>query len=169
MAGCVRACGFQWFASHHPRVLVALQVCDLTAWVEHHPGGYLALVNMAGKDATDNFTVYHPAYVWEKKLPYLVIGRLSPEEAKVTPFVKEFRDMNQYLLEKGACGLQVAACAALPAVACSCRLLAASCCRRPVRDRHAVLRWARRHDCRSVWRVSVPDTGVRGALRVAPP
>lgn len=49
------------FAHHHCYctcvLLYLLQVCDLTSWVENHPGGYLALVNMAGKDATDNFTV----------------------------------------------------------------------------------------------------------------
>jgi cytochrome b involved in lipid metabolism len=79
-----------------------VQVCDLTAWVENHPGGYLALVNIAGKDATDNFTVYHPAYVWERKLPYMVIGELPEHEKQPSAFVKEYRAINQQLLENSA-------------------------------------------------------------------
>jgi delta8-fatty-acid desaturase len=44
-------------------------VYDVTSWADHHPGGYLPLVNMAGMDATDNFLAYHPASVYTAKLP----------------------------------------------------------------------------------------------------
>ncbi len=75
-----------------------VQVYDVTSWVENHPGGFLPLVNMAGKDATDNFTGYHPAYVYEK-LPYFMVARLADADAVTTPFVQEYRALRTRFLE----------------------------------------------------------------------
>lgn len=36
---------------------------DLTAWAEAHPGGPLVLERSAGKDMSEAFHAYHPAYV----------------------------------------------------------------------------------------------------------
>jgi hypothetical protein len=59
-----------------------LQVYNISPWVEHHPGGYLPLVNLAGRDATDNFLAYHPASVWTRRLPYFCVGQLPPQEVR---------------------------------------------------------------------------------------
>ncbi len=52
------------------------QVLDLTKWVDLHPGGRLALINMAGIDATDEMTVMHPKYVTETMVKKFVIGKV---------------------------------------------------------------------------------------------
>lgn len=36
---------------------------NLTAWAESHPGGPLVLERSAGKDMSEAFHAYHPAYV----------------------------------------------------------------------------------------------------------
>lgn len=74
---------------------------DISKWIDNHPGGYLPLVNVAGRDATDNFAAYHPVFVWEKKLPYFLIGELPEAEAKATPFQRAYRSVQQQLLEAG--------------------------------------------------------------------
>lgn len=41
------------------------KVYDVSDWVNHHPGGDLPLVNLAGEDATDAFVAYHPGAAWQ--------------------------------------------------------------------------------------------------------
>ena len=72
----------------------------MTKWVDSHPGGHLSLLNVAGRDGTDNFLAYHPASVWAEKLPYFLIGRLSADEAKPSAFVQEFRDLRMRFLRE---------------------------------------------------------------------
>merc|ERR1711998_164137 len=69
---------------------------DVTKYVEHHPGGWLPISNLAGKDVTDAFANYHPASVYEKLLPSFYIGDVS--DYKVSEFVKEHREVRQELL-----------------------------------------------------------------------
>merc|ERR1712007_111780 len=47
-----------------------------------HPGGELAIMTFAGKDATKEFDMIHPAGVVEKYAPYAVIGKLRSEGAE---------------------------------------------------------------------------------------
>lgn len=70
---------------------------DVTAYVEAHPGGWLPIANLAGKDVTDAFANYHPARVYRRLLPRFYIGEVADYE--VSDFVKEHRALRQQLLE----------------------------------------------------------------------
>ncbi|KAL3572069.1 hypothetical protein D5086_025973 [Populus alba] len=41
------------------------KVYDVSKWANEHPGGDVALMNMAGLDATDAFIAYHPGTAWK--------------------------------------------------------------------------------------------------------
>ncbi|KAJ6972427.1 delta8-sphingolipid desaturase [Populus alba x Populus x berolinensis] len=41
------------------------KVYDVSEWANEHPGGDVALMNMAGLDATDAFIAYHPGTAWK--------------------------------------------------------------------------------------------------------
>ncbi|KAK4274575.1 hypothetical protein QN277_017774 [Acacia crassicarpa] len=41
------------------------KVYDVSDWANHHPGGELPLLNLAGQDVTDAFVAYHPATAWK--------------------------------------------------------------------------------------------------------
>ena len=71
---------------------------DVTAYVEAHPGGWLPIANLAGKDVTDAFANYHPARVYEQLLPRYYIGEVCDYE--VSDFVREHRALRQQLLER---------------------------------------------------------------------
>ena len=71
---------------------------DVTAYVDVHPGGWLPIVNLAGKDVTDAFANYHPARVYRMLLPQFYIGEVADYE--VSDFVKEHRALRQQLLER---------------------------------------------------------------------
>jgi len=45
-------------------IIVEGRAYDVTKYVEHHPGGWLPIANLAGKDVTDAFANYHPASVF---------------------------------------------------------------------------------------------------------
>lgn len=72
---------------------------DVTAYIDRHPGGWLPIVNMAGKDCTDAFANYHPANVYKNLLPSYYIGDI--EDYKLSDFVKEHRAIRQQLLREG--------------------------------------------------------------------
>lgn len=74
-------------------------VYDITQFVEKHPGGWLPISNLAGKDVTDAFANYHPAAVYEKLLPSYLIGEVA--DYRIPAFVKEHRDIRQELLRRG--------------------------------------------------------------------
>ena len=85
-------------------VIVHDKVYDLTAFSRIHPGGLLPLLNLAGRDATDAFTEYHPASVWTKQLPRYLKAQLHPDDAAllVDDFIRDHRKLRQQLLEQGA-------------------------------------------------------------------
>merc|ERR1711871_394880 len=91
-------------AKHNSRqdawICVEGHAYDVTKYVEHHPGGWLPIANLAGKDVTDAFANYHPASVYEKLLPSYYVGRIV--DYKVSDFVKEHREVRQRLLREGA-------------------------------------------------------------------
>jgi len=72
---------------------------DITKYVEFHPGGWLPIANLAGRDVTDAFANYHPAAVYEKMLPNYYVGDIV--DYKVSQFVKEHRGLRQELLRRG--------------------------------------------------------------------
>jgi cytochrome b involved in lipid metabolism len=65
-------------AKHNARddlwVIVDGKAYDVTPYVEQHPGGWLPMVNMGGKDCTDAFANYHPARVYKQMLPHYFVG-----------------------------------------------------------------------------------------------
>merc|ERR1719230_1869805 len=55
-------------------VVVAGQVLNVTNFLSQHPGGELAILTFAGKDATEEFNMIHPPDVIPKYAPYAIIG-----------------------------------------------------------------------------------------------
>merc|ERR1712187_298171 len=58
-------------------VVVSGQVLNVTKFLGEHPGGELAILTFAGKDATEEFNMIHPADVIGKYAPDAVIGKLE--------------------------------------------------------------------------------------------
>merc|ERR1712187_952337 len=56
---------------------VSGQVLDVTKFLGEHPGGELAILTFAGKDATEEFNMIHPPDVIGKYAPDAVIGNLG--------------------------------------------------------------------------------------------
>jgi len=59
-------------------VVVGEQVLDVTNFMADHPGGKMAIMTFAGKDATEMFEMVHEDDVIEKFAPECVIGTLKP-------------------------------------------------------------------------------------------
>lgn len=57
-------------------VVVNGQVLDVTKFLPEHPGGELAILTFAGRDASAEFNMIHPANVVEKYAPKSIIGKL---------------------------------------------------------------------------------------------
>jgi len=55
-------------------VVVAGQVLNVTDFLSQHPGGELAILTFAGKDATEEFNMIHPPDVIGKYAPDAIIG-----------------------------------------------------------------------------------------------
>ncbi|CAJ1407888.1 unnamed protein product [Effrenium voratum] len=58
-------------------VVVSGQVLDVTSFLSEHPGGELAILTFAGKDATEEFNMIHPPDVIGKYAPDSVIGMIG--------------------------------------------------------------------------------------------
>eukprot|EP00928_Gymnodinium_smaydae_P038637 TRINITY_DN2660_c0_g1_i3.p2 TRINITY_DN2660_c0_g1~~TRINITY_DN2660_c0_g1_i3.p2 ORF type:complete len:487 (+),score=145.61 TRINITY_DN2660_c0_g1_i3:216-1463(+) len=58
-------------------VVVDGQVLDVTSFLKDHPGGELAILTFAGKDATEEFNMIHPPDVIGKYAPDAVIGAIG--------------------------------------------------------------------------------------------
>merc|ERR1719313_2424503 len=52
-------------------------VLDVTKFLPDHPGGELAILTFAGKDATAEFDMIHPPDVVDKYAPDAVIGNVG--------------------------------------------------------------------------------------------
>merc|ERR1719413_350061 len=55
-------------------VAVNGQVLNVTGFLPNHPGGELAILTFAGKDATEEFNMIHPPDVIPKYAPDAIIG-----------------------------------------------------------------------------------------------
>jgi len=64
-------------------VVVNGQVLDVTKFLPDHPGGALAIVTFAGKDASEEFNMIHPPDVIGKYAPDAVIGPLVKEGEQI--------------------------------------------------------------------------------------
>merc|ERR1712178_369623 len=58
-------------------VVVAGQVLNVSNFLSQHPGGELAILTFAGKDATEEFNMIHPPDVIGKYAPDAIIGMLG--------------------------------------------------------------------------------------------
>merc|ERR1719337_527808 len=56
---------------------VSGEVLNVTNFLASHPGGELAILTFAGKDATEEFNMIHPPDVIPKYAPDVVIGKLG--------------------------------------------------------------------------------------------
>merc|ERR1719230_2233706 len=66
-------------------VVVSGQVLNVTTFLSQHPGGELAILTFAGKDATEEFNMIHPPDVIPKYAPDAIIGNVGaakPAKAK---------------------------------------------------------------------------------------
>merc|ERR1711988_1958434 len=61
-------------------VVVSGQVLDVTGFLSQHPGGELAILTFAGKDATEEFNMIHPPDVIIAK-----VGTGAPKAAAAAP------------------------------------------------------------------------------------
>merc|ERR1719476_1080998 len=52
-------------------------VHNVTKFIPNHPGGVLAIMTMAGKDATEEFNMIHPPGVIQKYAPDTLIGKVG--------------------------------------------------------------------------------------------
>jgi hypothetical protein len=66
-------------------VVVNGQVLNVTKFLPDHPGGELAILTFAGKDATAEFNMIHPPDVIGKYAPDAVIGVLSEGASDAAP------------------------------------------------------------------------------------
>lgn len=64
-------------------VVVKGIVMDLTNFMEDHPGGANAIMNFAGRDATEEFEMLHDDEVIPKYAPATVIGRIKGTDPKL--------------------------------------------------------------------------------------
>merc|ERR1719507_1140481 len=55
-------------------VVVNGEVLDVTSFLSEHPGGELAILTFAGRDASEEFNMIHPPDVIPKYAPDAVIG-----------------------------------------------------------------------------------------------
>merc|ERR1712117_950121 len=66
-------------------VILHNRVLDVTSFLSEHPGGELAILTFAGKDATAEFDMIHPPDVVGKYAPDAIIGEVGaakPKKAK---------------------------------------------------------------------------------------
>merc|ERR1719515_300598 len=70
-------------------VVVAGQVLNVTSFLSQHPGGELAILTFAGKDATEEFNMIHPPDVIPKYAPDAIIGNVGEGVKKAKKEKKE--------------------------------------------------------------------------------
>merc|ERR1719373_901451 len=58
-------------------VVVNGEVLDVTKFLGEHPGGELAIITFAGKDASEEFNMIHPPDVIPKYAPDAIIGKVG--------------------------------------------------------------------------------------------
>jgi len=76
------------------------QVYDVTRYIDNHPGGWIPMSHLVGKDATDTFEAYHPACVSKILLPPYRIGHVS-DSRPTSSVAADFRALRQTFLREG--------------------------------------------------------------------
>ncbi|CAL1380528.1 unnamed protein product [Linum trigynum] len=65
------------------------KVYDVSEWVKRHPGGEVAIANVAGQDVTDAFIAYHPGTAWKNLDPLFTGYHL--EDYAISDVSKDYR------------------------------------------------------------------------------
>lgn len=68
---------------------------DVSTYAKHHPGGELILRNLAGRDVTEEFTVFHPP-----KTKVMLRG-MEVERRERSPRLEEFLALEKHMHEQG--------------------------------------------------------------------
>jgi hypothetical protein len=66
-------------------VVINGEVLDATKFLKDHPGGELAIMTFAGKDASAEFNMIHPPGVIEKYAPWTIVGKLATGASAAQP------------------------------------------------------------------------------------
>lgn len=79
-------------------VVIGEEVLNVTSFIKDHPGGELAILTFAGKDATKEFNMLHPPETIRKYAPECVIGRLAKGVSTAAPTTAVSESLKQPLL-----------------------------------------------------------------------
>merc|ERR1712039_1168581 len=82
-------------------VVVSGQVLNVTKFLGEHPGGELAILTFAGKDATEEFNMIHPPDVIGKYAPDAIIGSLGAGKAPKAKKAKKGKGGAPAIVDKG--------------------------------------------------------------------
>merc|ERR1719482_2290850 len=83
-------------------VVVSGEVLNVTSFLSQHPGGELAIITFAGKDATEEFNMIHPPDVIPKYAPDAIIGELGTGGGGGAPKEKKVKAKKEKKGKKGA-------------------------------------------------------------------
>ncbi|XP_052193435.1 delta(8)-fatty-acid desaturase-like [Diospyros lotus] len=75
------------------------KVYNVTDWVDEHPGGDAALLNLAGQDATDAFIAFHPGSAWHYLDRFFTGYHL--EDFRVSEISKDYRKLANEFAKAG--------------------------------------------------------------------
>ena len=93
------------FKDKYSWIIIKDKVYDLKKWMYRHPGGDLVIFHCLFKDATDQFTQFHPDYVEEKLIKNFYIGDVSPDDTSKlishSALSKDFAKLHKTLDKKG--------------------------------------------------------------------
>ncbi|KAJ1442807.1 Fatty acid desaturase domain [Sesbania bispinosa] len=75
------------------------KIYDVSKWANHHPGGELPLLNLAGQDVTDAFLAFHPVTA-RKHLSAFFTGHFLRDYA-VSDVSRDYRKLSSELTKMG--------------------------------------------------------------------
>lgn len=83
-------------------VVISNKVYDVTSWLPRHPGGDMLILNVAGRDCTDEFKIFHLKPSFKQLKPFL-LGELEPAQYREqSPLSKDIDILMDDLRLRGA-------------------------------------------------------------------
>ena len=83
-------------------VIIDNKVYNVTKWLPRHPGGKNLILNLAGKDCTEEFKIFHLNPNYARLRPFLVGEIVAGEVKEETPLAKDVAKLLTKLKKKGA-------------------------------------------------------------------
>lgn len=83
-------------------VIIDNKVYNVTKWLPRHPGGKNLILNLAGKDCTEEFKIFHLNPNYARLRPFLVGEVVAGEVKEETPLAKDVAKLLTKLKKKGA-------------------------------------------------------------------